>query len=126
MLIFDSHAHYNDEKFELDREETLQKVLDAGVKNLICAGYSVESSRQAIKIANEHRYIYATAGISPNDIPTFENENTDVRLFATILFHSSIDISLSSPMWEIPALFISTFMWPNLSRVSSTIWAAKE
>ena len=44
MQIFDSHAHYNDEKFELDREETLQKVLDAGVKNLICSGYSVESS----------------------------------------------------------------------------------
>ena len=81
MQIFDSHAHYNDEKFELDREETLKKVLDAGVKNLICAGYSVESSRQAIKIANEHRYIYATAGISPNDIPTFENENTDVKEF---------------------------------------------
>ena len=37
MQIFDSHAHYNDEKFELDREETLQKVLDAGVKNLIYA-----------------------------------------------------------------------------------------
>ena len=54
MQIFDSHAHYNDEKFELDREETLQKVLNAGVKNLICAGYSVESSKQAIKIANEH------------------------------------------------------------------------
>ena len=33
------------------------------------------------KIANEHSYIYATAGISPNDIPTFENENTDVKEF---------------------------------------------
>ena len=81
MQIFDSHAHYNDEKFELDREETLQKVLNSGVENLICAGYSVESSKQAIKIANEHSYIYATAGISPNDIPTFENENTDVKEF---------------------------------------------
>ena len=81
MQIFDSHAHYNDEKFELDREEVLKKVLDAGVKNLICAGYSIESSKHAIKIANEHNYIYATVGISPNDIPTFENENTDVKEF---------------------------------------------
>ena len=81
MQIFDSHAHYNDEKFELDREETLKKVYDSGVKNLICAGYSVESSKQAIKIANEHNYIYATAGVSPNDIPIFENENTDVKEF---------------------------------------------
>ena len=81
MQIFDSHAHYNDEKFELDREETLQKALNAGVKKIICAGYSVESSKQAIKIASEHNYIYATVGISPNDIPTFENENTDVKKF---------------------------------------------
>ena len=76
MQIFDSHAHYNDEKFELDREETLQKVRNAGVENLICAGYSVESSKQAIKIANEHSYIYATAGISPNDI----NDNVEKEL----------------------------------------------
>ena len=34
MQIFDSHAHYNDEKFELDREETLKKVLNVGVKKL--------------------------------------------------------------------------------------------
>ncbi len=81
MQIFDSHAHYNDEKFELDMEETLQKVYNTGVKKLICAGYSVESSKQAIKIANEHDYIYATAGISPNDIPIFENENVDVKEF---------------------------------------------
>ena len=81
MQIFDSHAHYNDEKFELDREETLKKVCEAGVKKLVCAGYNIESSKQAIKIANEHDYIYATAGISPNDIPTFENENNDVKQF---------------------------------------------
>ena len=81
MQIFDSHAHYNDEKFELDREETLKKVCESGVKKLVCAGYNIESSKQAIKIANEHDYIYATAGISPNDIPTFENENNDVKQF---------------------------------------------
>ena len=34
MQIFDSHAHYNDEKFEMDREETIKKVYEAGVKKL--------------------------------------------------------------------------------------------
>lgn len=34
-----------------------------------------------MKIANEHDNIYATAGISPNDIPVFENENVDVKDF---------------------------------------------
>ncbi len=81
MQIFDSHAHYNDEKFELDREETLKKVQEAGVKKIICAGYNLNSSKQAIKIAEKYENIYATVGISPNDIPTFENENIDVKEF---------------------------------------------
>ena len=69
MRIFDSHTHYNDEKFELDLEETLQKVRNSGVENLICSGCDVETSRTAIELANKYQYIYATIGISPNDIP---------------------------------------------------------
>lgn len=69
MELFDSHAHYNDEKFNEDREEILQAVLDAGVTKVICAGYSLESSKEAVQIANTHPSIYAIVGISPNDIP---------------------------------------------------------
>ena len=69
MELFDSHAHYNDEKFKEDREEVLQAVLDVGVTKLICAGYSVEASKEAVEIASEHQNIYAIVGISPNDIP---------------------------------------------------------
>lgn len=69
MELFDSHAHYNDEKFNEDREEVLQAVLDAGITKLICAGYSLENSKEAVEIANTHQNIYAIVGISPNDIP---------------------------------------------------------
>lgn len=69
MELFDSHAHYNDEKFNEDREETLQAVYDEGITKLICAGYSLEASKEAVKIAKEHQNIYAIVGISPNDIP---------------------------------------------------------
>lgn len=69
MEFFDSHAHYNDEKFKEDREEVLQAILDEGVTKLICAGYSLEASKEAIQIANTHQNIYAIVGISPNDIP---------------------------------------------------------
>lgn len=74
MELFDSHAHYNDEKFKEDREEILQSVLDAGVTKLICAGYSLEASKQAVQIANAHQNIYAIVGISPNDIPSQKEE----------------------------------------------------
>ncbi|MCR5147269.1 MAG: TatD family hydrolase [Clostridia bacterium] len=69
MELFDNHAHYNDEKFDLDREEIIKKIYESGVTKFICAGYSLESSKKALEIANSYDFIYTTAGISPNDIP---------------------------------------------------------
>lgn len=75
MELFDSHAHYNDEKFEQDREELLKEIYNSGVTKLVNAGYSLESSKTAIEIANSHEFIYATVGISPNDIEGFKKED---------------------------------------------------
>lgn len=75
MELFDSHAHYNDEKFEQDREEVLKEIYNSGVTKLVNAGYSLESSKSAIEIANSHEFIYATVGISPNDIEDFKKED---------------------------------------------------
>lgn len=68
MELFDSHAHYNDEKFEEDREETIKNIYDSGVTKIVNAGYSLESSEKAIEIAKKHEFVYATVGVSPNDI----------------------------------------------------------
>lgn len=74
MELFDSHAHYDDEKFNEDREEILKEIYNSGVTKLISAGYSLESSKQALEIAKNHCFIYTTCGISPNDIPETEEE----------------------------------------------------
>ena len=74
MGLFDSHSHLNDEKFNDDREDVIKQIYESGVTNFITAGYSVESSKKAIDLANEYDFIYATAGISPNDIPQTEQE----------------------------------------------------
>lgn len=68
MELFDSHAHYNDEKFDQDREELIQKIYDSGVTRLINAGYSLESSKYALEIAKKYDWMYTISGISPNDI----------------------------------------------------------
>ena len=68
MEFFDTHSHYNDEKFDDDREMILEKIYDNGVTKFIVAGYNLESSKKALEIANKSSYIYATAGISPNDV----------------------------------------------------------
>ena len=69
MELFDSHAHYNDEKFNEDRNELIPELYKKGITKIIVAGYNVTSSKKAIQIANEYEYIYTTCGISPNDIP---------------------------------------------------------
>ena len=72
--LIDSHAHLDDEKFDNDREEIISKIQDAGIKNFITAGYSLEGSKKAVELAEKFDFIYATCGISPNDIPQDEDE----------------------------------------------------
>ncbi len=69
MKLFDSHCHLTDEKFDEDRKELINKIQSDGVEILVTAGYSLESSKDAIKLANKYPFIYTTIGISPNDIP---------------------------------------------------------
>ena len=75
MEFFDSHAHYNDEKFDEDRNELIKSIYEENITKIVNAGYSLESSKKAIEIANSYDYIYATVGISPNDIDDFKKED---------------------------------------------------
>ena len=44
--FFDSHAHLDDERFDEDREEIIEKIKMSGVTRLISAGYSLEGSKK--------------------------------------------------------------------------------
>lgn len=72
MELFDTHAHYNDEKFDNDRDKIIEEIYMSGVTRFVTAGYSIDSSKIAIEISKKYQYIYTIIGISPNDIP--ENE----------------------------------------------------
>lgn len=74
MEFFDSHSHYNDEKFDEDREQILEEIYKAGVTKVIVAGYDINSSKKAVDLSKKYKYIYAICGISPNDIAETENE----------------------------------------------------
>ena len=74
MKLFDSHCHLTDEKFNEDREELIAKLQSEGVEKIVTAGYSLESSKESIKLAREYTFMYTTIGISPNDIPESKEE----------------------------------------------------
>ena len=73
MKLFDSHAHLDDEKFNEDREEIINEI-HSEIDKFVSAGYSLEGSEAAVKLAQKYDFIYATCGISPNDIPQTEQE----------------------------------------------------
>ena len=69
MELFDSHCHLDDEKFSEDRQAVIENIFSSKVTKLISAGYSLESSKRALELANNYSQIYTVSGISPNDIP---------------------------------------------------------
>ena len=74
MEFFDSHSHYNDEKFDEDREQIINDTYNAGITKFVCAGYNIKSSLDSLELSEKYDFIYSICGISPNDIPQTEQE----------------------------------------------------
>ena len=80
MEFFDSHAHYDDEKFDKDRYEIIDRIYHDGVTKFVSAGYDVKSSETALKLANKYDFIYTISGISPNDVKeSIEKTNEEIN-----------------------------------------------
>lgn len=67
MELFDSHAHYDDAAFDGDRDTLLASLPGAGVAGIINAGTSVDSSMASLRLAGRYPFIWAAAGIHPED-----------------------------------------------------------
>ena len=74
MEFFDSHSHYNDEKFDEDREKIIKDTYESGITKFVFAGYNIESSLFSLELSKKYDFIYSICGISPNDIPQSEEE----------------------------------------------------
>jgi len=80
--LFDSHAHYNDEKYNEDREELIEKMYKEGITKIVVAGNNVETTKSALKIAEKYDHIYATAGIHPHDIKNIDKDILEIEKLA--------------------------------------------
>lgn len=85
MKLFDTHCHLDDERFNEDREELIENLRKDGVDRLVTAGYSLEGSKRAIELSKKYDFIYATIGISPNDVPeTMEELDKELKVIEEI------------------------------------------
>ena len=68
--IFDSHAHYADEAFDEDREALLASLPESGVRYVMLASSGVADTAQNAALASRYDYIYAAAGLHPENVGT--------------------------------------------------------
>lgn len=73
-MIFETHAHYDDDRFAEDREEVLARVRAAGVSPIINVGASIASTRATLALAQTHEFIYAAVGVHPSEIGDLNEE----------------------------------------------------
>ena len=65
-MLFDTHAHMDDHAFDEDRHALLAALPGQNIGLLMNPGCSLESSRNAVKLANQYDYIYAAVGSHPD------------------------------------------------------------
>lgn len=75
--IIDSHAHYDDESFNDDREEVLKQITENGVIGIMNCACSYESLNTTDKLTKEHDYIYGALGIHPENAYEFKDDTLD-------------------------------------------------
>ncbi|RPH35162.1 TatD family deoxyribonuclease, partial [bacterium] len=66
-MFIDSHAHITADAFTSDRDETIQRALDAGVEYIVNPGTDLEDSRRAVELADKHPGVFACVGFHPHD-----------------------------------------------------------
>ncbi len=76
-MFFDSHAHYDDEAFDADRDQLLSSLLQNNVSNIINIGADMPSSRHSIEIAEKYPFAYAAVGVHPHDAKNFTDSDLD-------------------------------------------------
>lgn len=74
-MIFDTHAHYDDKKFDADRREVLAAMPAKGVSLIVDPGCDGESSRAACALAQEFPFVYAAVGWHPEEWQSWNGES---------------------------------------------------
>lgn len=72
--IFDSHAHYNDNKFDSNRAELLNSLNSNGIDKVINVGTNLKESYESAKLAQKYSYIFSSIGVHPYDAETLPDD----------------------------------------------------
>lgn len=73
-MIFESHAHYDNEQFHKDREALFKAFPESNIQYVINVGSDMRSSRISIELAKRYPFIYAAVGVHPHEVADMKEE----------------------------------------------------
>ena len=76
-MYFDTHAHYENKRYDEDRDTLLGSMPDAGISLILNAGCSVESSKFSLEMADRYPFIYSSVGVHPHDSKEMTDKTID-------------------------------------------------
>ena len=76
-MIFDTHAHYDDDAFDEDRDTLLSGMKEAGVEYIVNVGASMASSGRSVELAEKYPFVYAAVGVHPDHVGELDEEKLE-------------------------------------------------
>ena len=76
-MLFDTHAHYDDRRFDADRDALLSGMPDAGIGLLLNPGCDMKSSEFAVSLSKRYAHMYAAVGVHPHDAANMTDADLD-------------------------------------------------
>ena len=79
-MIFDTHAHYDDEKFDDDRDEVLESLFKSGVSGVLNCATATENFKKTLDLSKKYEKVYAALGIHPSDCYRYESLSDSLQI----------------------------------------------
>lgn len=76
-MYFDTHAHFDDEKFDEIRDTLIEEMHSNGVDNIINIGADMESSVKSMELARKYDFIYAAVGVHPHEVENMTEKDIE-------------------------------------------------
>lgn len=76
-MIIDTHAHYDDEQFDIDREEILNSMKDNGIGWVVNVGADMKTSEHTLELTKQFPFVYGAVGVHPNSTMELDEEKVE-------------------------------------------------
>ena len=76
-MIFETHAHYDDDAYNNDRDSIIRLLREEGIAPVINVGASLTSTASTVKLAHEHDHVYAAVGVHPSDCALLKEKDME-------------------------------------------------